>query len=105
MGVHGKQDGTCPYLTNERGPGARDGALIEILKNNSAAGKKAEEEVPEEFNGWGNGHVCYDFKDVDPRFPVKWCSHNGDHHWSVTDDGDHTHSWVPQMVHEFFEQF
>lgn len=105
MGVHGKQDGMCPYLTNERGPGARDGALIEILKNNSAAGKKAEEEVPEEFNGWGNGHVCYDFKDVDPRFPVKWCSHNGDHHWSVTDDGDHTHSWVPQMVHEFFEQF
>ena len=105
MGVHGKQDGTCPYLTNDRGPGARDGALVEILKNNSAEGKKAEEEVPEEFNGWGNGHVCYDFKDVDPRFPVKWCSHNGDHQWSATDDGDHSHSWVPKTVHEFFEQF
>jgi poly(3-hydroxybutyrate) depolymerase len=105
MGVHGKQDGTCPYLTNNRGPGARDGALVEILKNNSAEGKKAEEEAPEEFNGWGNGHVCYDFKDVDPRFPVKWCSHNGDHQWSATDDGDHSHSWVPQTVHEFFEQF
>lgn len=105
MGVHGKRDGTCPYLTNERGPGARDGALIEILKNNSAEGKKAEEETPDEFNGWDNGHVCYDFKDVDPRFPVKWCSHNGDHQWSATDDGDHKNSWVPKTVHEFFEQF
>ena len=104
MAVHGKNDKMCNYQR------ARDEALVTILKNNGKADASgnftdASNEKPEEFNGWGNGHVCYDFKNADPRFPVRFCSHNGDHHWSVTDDGDHTHSWVPKMVHEWFEQF
>ena len=104
MAVHGKNDNMCNYQR------ARDEALVTILKNNGKADASgnftdASNEKPEEFNGWGNGHVCYDFKNADPRFPVRFCSHNGDHHWSVTDDGDHTHSWVPKMVHEWFEQF
>ena len=116
MGVHGKNDETCPYKTNWN-PGARDSALVQILRFNSAEGKNA---VNEKENGLQEiadnqaGHLCYDFKDVDPRFPVKWCSWNGPHRWAAHDEYDYANinspeswkkTWVPKVVHEFFEQF
>ena len=112
MAVHGKTDQRCQYADSShcqnRGPGARDSALVHILRLNKAEGKDAvaekdEKLVPEHENIVG--HKCYDFQNVDPRFPVKFCSHNADHLWSATDDGDHNNSWVPGEVHKFFEQF
>jgi poly(3-hydroxybutyrate) depolymerase len=104
MAVHGKQDGMCNYQR------ARDEALVEILKHNGKADANgnftdasAEKSQLKEYS---NGqHVCYDFTTVDPRFPVKFCSHGADHQWSATDNGDNSKSWVPAEVHKFFEQF
>lgn len=110
MNVHGVNDGRCDYKR------ARDSALPRILKNNGKASDgdsqftDASAEKPEEISG-NTGHVCYDFKTVDPRFPVKWCSWPGDHQWTAHDTGNMgvgwnwESTWVPEAVHEFFEQF
>ena len=109
MGVHGKRDGVCNY---DR---AKTSALPRILKRNGKADANgnftdASSEKPQEFNGTA-GHLCYDFKNVDERFPVKWCSWNGEHQWTAH-DGSNTgtgqgwqNTWVPEEVHKFFEQF
>ena len=109
MGVHGKRDGVCNY---DR---AKTSALPRILKRNGKADVNgnftdASSEKPQEFNGTA-GHLCYDFKNVDERFPVKWCSWNGEHQWTAH-DGSNTgtgqgwqNTWVPEEVHKFFEQF
>ena len=109
MGVHGKRDGVCNY---DR---AKTSALPRILKRNGKADANgnftdASSEKPQEFNGTA-GHVCYDFKTVDERFPVKWCSWNGEHQWTAH-DGSNTgtgqgwqNTWVPEEAHKFFEQF
>lgn len=104
MAVHGKQDGMCNYAR------ARDEALVEILKHNGkadASGKFTDASGEKsQLKEYSNGqHVCYDFTTVDPRFPVKFCSHGADHQWSATDNGDNSKSWVPAEVHKFFEQF
>ena len=102
MAVHGKNDGTCPY---DR---AKNSALPRILKNNGKADANgnftdASSEKPQEVGG--SGHLCYDFKNVDPRFPVKWCSWNGPHQWTAFDNGNWQSTWVPEEVHKFFGQF
>lgn len=110
MAVHGKNDGMCSY---DR---AKNEALTAILKNNGKASDgdsqftDASSEKPEEING-NSGHVCYDFKNVDPRFPVKFCSWPGGHQWTAHDNGDMSvgagwqETWVPEEVHKWFEQF
>ena len=97
MAVHGKQDGTCPYDK------AKNSALPRILKNNGPNGTDVSSEKPQEVGG--SGHLCYDFKNVDPRFPVKWCSWNGPHQWTAFDNGNWQNTWVPEEVHKFFGQF
>lgn len=102
MAVHGKNDGTCPY---DR---AKNSALKRILKNNGKADANgnftdASAETPKEVGG--SGHLCYDFTTVDERFPVKWCSWNGQHQWTAYDNGNWQNTWVPQEVRKFFEQF
>lgn len=109
MGVHGKNDQMCSY---DR---AKTSALPRILKNNGKPGADgkftdASSEKPTEVNG-NTGHVCYDFKTVDERFPVKWCSWPGGHQWTAHDNGSMNvgagwqETWVPEEVHKFFEQF
>ena len=97
MAVHGKQDGTCPYDK------ALTSALPRILKNNGPNGTDVSSEKPQEVGG--SGHLCYDFKNVDPRFPVKWCSWNGPHQWTAFDNGNWQSTWVPEEVNKFFGQF
>lgn len=103
MNVHGKNDGTCPYNT------ALTSALPRVLKKNGKASDgdskftDASSEKPQEVGG--SGHLCYDFKNVDERFPVKWCSWNGSHQWTAFDNGSWQNTWVPEEVHKFFEQF
>ena len=102
MAVHGKNDYNHQYNR------ARDSALKRILRNNGKADADgnftdASEEKPKEVGG--SGHLCYDFTTVDERFPVKWCSWNGEHQWTAYDSGDWQNTWVPQEVHKFFEQF
>ena len=109
MNIHGVNDGRCDYKR------ARDSALPRILKRNGKADANgdftdASSEKPEEVRG-NTGHVCYDFKNVDERFPVKWCSWPGDHQWTAHDTGNMgvgwnwEQTWVPEEVHKFFEQF
>ena len=109
MNVHGVNDGRCDYNR------AKTSALPRILKRNGKADDNgdftdASSEKPEEVKG-NTGHVCYDFKTVDERFPVKWCSWPGDHQWTAHDTGNMgvgwnwEQTWVPEEVHKFFEQF
>jgi poly(3-hydroxybutyrate) depolymerase len=102
MAVHGKNDGTCDYSR------AKNSALKRILKNNGKADADgnftdASSETPQEVGG--SGHLCYDFKTVDERFPVKFCSWNGPHQWTAFDNGNWQNTWVPEEVHKFFGQF
>ena len=103
MGVHGTNDNMCDYSR------AKDSAVKRILKNNGKASDgdsqftdASSESVP---NYSGRGHDCYDFKNVDERFPVKFCTWSGPHQWTANDDGNWRNSWVPGDVHKFFEQF
>ena len=109
MNVHGVNDDRCDYNK------AKTSALPRILKRNGKADDNgdftdASSEKPEEIKG-NTGHVCYDFKNVDERFPVKWCSWPGSHQWTAHDTGnmnvgwDWQGTWVPEEVHSFFEQF
>ena len=109
MNVHGVNDGRCDYSR------AKTSALPRILKRNGKADANgnftdASSEKPQEVSG-NTGHVCYDFKNVDERFPVKWCSWPGDHQWTAHDTGNMgvgwtwESTWVPEEVHKFFEQF
>ena len=95
MGVLGLDDGLC---TPEMGRNARD----IILKYNSSGGRavqeKAEEATP------GGPHKCYDYKNVDPAYPVRWCTQSGGHLWDHKDPGQYQ-SWVPKATWEFFSQF
>jgi poly(3-hydroxybutyrate) depolymerase len=112
MAVHGRHDRTCEYGTDR---GAKNLALETILKNNSAEGKDALNEKKTRFKEIPDntaGHLCYDFEDVDPRFPVKFCSWNGDHQWTAHDGPQYREqyanwqeTWVPEEVHKWFEQF
>ena len=102
MAVHGKNDGTCDYNR------AKNSMLKRILKNNGRADADgnftdASSETPKEVGG--SGHLCYDFQSVDERFPVKFCSWNGPHQWTAYDSGGWQNTWVPEAVHDFFEQF
>ena len=95
MGVHGMSDGLC---TPEMGRSARNTAL----KNASAEGKDATKEQAQESNS--QQHICYDYKDVDERFPVRWCTDNAGHQWDHS-DGMGQQTWVPKTTWEFFTQF
>lgn len=96
MGVVALQDNLC---TPELGRAARNTALRYNGPNfTDASGEQAEEYL-------GNGpHICYDYKSVDPRFPVKWCTQNGGHIWDHKDPGEQQ-SWVPKTTWDFFTQF
>lgn len=96
MGVLGLQDDLC---RPEMGRAARNTAL----KYASAEGKDATKEQAQEYGGNGP-HVCYDYKDVDPRFPVRWCTQNGGHIWDHKDPGQFQ-SWVPAATWDFINQF
>ncbi len=98
MGTVGMED---PLCTPELGRSARD----RILKNNGkpdADGKftDARGEKAEEYTG--GKHVCYDYKTVDPRFPVKWCTFDGKHAYNASDDGK---VWTTPTAWEFITQF
>ena len=98
MGTVGMSDNLC---TPKLGRSARD----RILKNNGKPGADgkftdARGEEAEEYSG--GKHVCYDYKTVDPRFPVKWCTFDGEHSYSPREDGK---VWTTETGWEFITQF
>ena len=99
MDVHGSQDNLCSY-------DRVNSSVKRILKNNGPDGTdvSSEADQAQKYSG-GNTHVCYDFKKVDPRFPVKLCTWGGGHQWTAYDNGNWQNTWVPQEVRKFFEQF
>lgn len=96
MGVLGFDDGLC---TPEMGRHARD----IILEHNSENGSALQESAEEAVRGSGI-HLCYDYKTVDSRFPVRWCTQDGGHIWNHKDRGANE-SWVPQTTWDFITQF
>ena len=98
MGTVGMSDELC---TPELGRSSRD----RILKNNGipdAEGNftSAVDEKAEEYSG--GKHVCYDYKTVDSRFPVKWCTFKGEHTYNPCEDGE---VWTTKTGWEFITQF
>ena len=98
MGTVGMSDNLC---TPKLGRSARD----RILKNNGKPGADgkftdARGEEAEEYSG--GKHVCYDYKTVDPRFPVKWCTFDGEHTYNPREDGK---VWTTETGWEFITQF
>lgn len=98
MDVHGSQDNLCSYSRV-------DSSVDRILANNGPDGTDARGEKAQKYNNDGK-HICYDFKNVDPRFPVKLCTWGGGHQWTANDNNSGwQNSWVPEEVHKFFGQF
>lgn len=98
MGTVGMGDELC---TPKLGRSARD----RILKNNGMPDEEgnytdARGEEAEEYTS--GKHVCYDYKTVDPRFPVKWCTFDGKHAYNASDDGK---VWTTPTAWEFITQF
>ena len=98
MGTVGMDD---PLCTPKLGRSARD----RILKNNGLPdgdgnfGDARDEEAEE----WTSGnHVCYDYRTVDPRFPVKWCTFDGEHTYLPRENGE---VWTARTGWEFIAQF
>jgi len=95
MAVHAFEDNMC---TISMGRSARDTALKYASPNGVAVNEKPQEASP------GGAHKCYDYKQVEERFPVRWCTQSGGHMWDHKDPGQWT-SWVPQATWEFITQF
>lgn len=95
MGVLGFDDTRC---TPEMGRAARDSILISNSVNGQALYEQAEEAAP------GGAHKCYDYKTVEDRFPVRWCTQSGGHIWDHKDPNQ-SESWVPEATWEFITQF
>lgn len=101
MDVHGIDDGLCAY-------DRLNSSITRILKNNGPDGTDVSSEINQMeryTKDKGATHVCYNFKKVDPRFPVQVCTWNGGHQWTAFDSGNWQNTWVPAAVHKFFEQF
>ena len=47
--------------------------------------------------------MCYDYKTVDSRFPVKWCTFDGGHSYNPRDDDGKV--WTTPTAWEFITQF
>jgi dienelactone hydrolase len=102
MGVVGMSDTRCPPSD---GRACRD----TILKNNALNGVVTTEKATETTVG-SKTHVIYDYKGVDPRYPVKWCTADCDHQWSEYDGGaigsyDPNKTWTAEVAWHFFAQF
>ena len=95
MGVLGLDDNLC---TPEMGRAARD----IILTLNSEGGKAKNEQAEEAPRN--SAHKCYDYKTVEERFPVRWCTQSGGHIWDHKDPGSNQ-SWVPKATWEFINKF
>lgn len=101
MDVHGTDDNLCSY-------NRLNSSITRILKNNGPGGTDVSSEVntmTKHSGQSGQPHVCYDFKKVDPRFPVRVCTWKGGHQWTANDNGNWAQSWVPEDVRKFIEQF
>jgi len=73
-----------------------------FLKYNSQNGK-AVNEVASEVTTIGT-HKCYNYKNVYPQFPVRWCTHTYGHVWDPIDYGQHS-TWISKETWDFFTQF
>lgn len=110
MNVHGVNDDRCTFDK------AKNSALPRMLKKNGKAsdGDSQFTDASSEqlvVNQGNTGHTCYDFKNVDERFPIKFCTWPGGHQWTAHDTGNMgvgwnwESTWVPEEVHKFIEQF
>jgi poly(3-hydroxybutyrate) depolymerase len=98
MGCVGLSDGRCPPAD---GRSCRD----IMLKNNGLVGT----ETATETTKGSKTHVIYDYKGVNPKYPVKWCTFDGDHQWAPPDGAssgwDPNRTWTPQVAWQFITQF
>jgi poly(3-hydroxybutyrate) depolymerase len=101
MGTVGLSDGTCPPAD---GRACRD----TMLKYNALNGVVTTEKATETTSG-SKTHVIYDYTGVNPKYPVKWCTFDGDHQWAPVDGTssgwDPGKTWTPAVAWKFIMQF
>jgi poly(3-hydroxybutyrate) depolymerase len=90
MGVHGKADNLCPMTS---GRNSKD----RFVKNNKCT---VPSSVPEATS---STHVTYDYE-CPSNYPVKWCTHTGDHTDQPKDPGQ-SRSWDIDETWKFITQF
>jgi poly(3-hydroxybutyrate) depolymerase len=97
MGTVGLGDTRCPPADGRR---CRD----TILKYNGCTKPPT---VPETTAG-SRTHVIYDYQGC-PKYPVKWCTFDGDHQWAPVDGTssgwDPNRTWTPNVAWNFLFQF
>jgi poly(3-hydroxybutyrate) depolymerase len=102
MGTVGLHDGTCNPTD---GRTCRD----TMVRNNSP-NRVVIPETATEVADNTLSHVVYNYKNVDPRYPVRWCTFDSDHQWSPV-DGHHSGyydanaTWTPYVAWPFLMQF
>ena len=90
FGVHGTADPVCPFTS---GKASKD----RFVKNN---GCSVPASVPEATS---STHVCYDYQ-CPSNYPVKWCTHDGQHTDQPTDPGQSS-TWDLDLTWKFITQF
>jgi poly(3-hydroxybutyrate) depolymerase len=102
MGTVGLSDTRCPPAD---GRACRDTMLKYDALNGVVTTEKPTEAVAGSLS-----HVVYDYKQVNPKYPVKWCTFDSDHQWSPVDGHgsgyyDANKTWTPYVAWPFLMQF
>jgi poly(3-hydroxybutyrate) depolymerase len=102
MGTVGLSDTRCPPAD---GRACRDTMLKYDALNGVVTTEKPTEAVAGSLS-----HVVYDYKKVNPKYPVKWCTFDSDHQWSPVDGHgsgyyDANTTWTPYVAWPFLMQF
>lgn len=98
IGISGLSDVICQP---DKGRACRDRF---ILNNGGDISETATE-----TNVGSLKHEVYNYKSVNPKYPVRWCTFDGVHNPAPYDgsgsSSDGTRTWVPEEIWQFFSQF
>jgi len=100
MGSVGQSDQLCyPYM----GRAARNRFVQNNGGDSSLVTTYSSTNTAYETYAGSGTHKCYDYA-TKSRFPVKWCTFDGGHSCTPTDNGSTT-TWIPALTWKFLTQF
>jgi predicted esterase len=94
----GISDNTCPWIYDSTAKQGGKYCLLEHIQDN---GGTVPSTIPLATTG---KHVTDDFQGCNIRYPVRFCSFQGQHQCNATDPGSST-DWIPVETWTFLKQF